>query len=297
MFFVGFTPQERARVAAGEDVAATTGRFGQRLPLREPAPLTDLEGIDLYDRTRLAEEGINNIEGLAHADIVDLMSSTRISAAQLVDWTDQAILYLRVGGDLAAKDQDRRRTNKKKKPDATSNATNKAADPAETAPTSKLPPDVHANLAHLRSYGIRTATDLLAAYEQAVRRGNGVKEVQWAEVRALRHALKLPTGSHDSTVSSIQTIIDTLPDEEWFVQVRNWRDPEFSGFASWYSYLDGDGRVHRPSRSELPTRVAAALVPPPSVPMVSPSRPTSIPGSINGGSPDHVSAGAHLEAL
>ena len=67
----------------------------KKLPLDEPAPLTELEGIDLYDRTRLAEEGINNIEALAHADLVDLMSSTRISAAELVDWTDQAILYLR----------------------------------------------------------------------------------------------------------------------------------------------------------------------------------------------------------
>ena len=78
----------------------TAGIF-KMLPLHEPAPLTSLEGIDLYDRTRLDEEGVNNVEGLAHSDIVDLMSSTRISAAQLVDWTDQAILYLHVGGDAA----------------------------------------------------------------------------------------------------------------------------------------------------------------------------------------------------
>jgi hypothetical protein len=67
-------------------------RRSRILPLHEPAPQTDLEGIDLYDRTRLAEEGVNNVEALAHADIVDLMSSTRNCAAQLVDWTDQAIL-------------------------------------------------------------------------------------------------------------------------------------------------------------------------------------------------------------
>ena len=84
-------------MAAGEAVATDEG-LERHFPLHEPAPLTDLEGIDLYDRTRLAEEGINNVEALAHADIVDLMSSTRISAAELVDWTDQAILYLRVGG-------------------------------------------------------------------------------------------------------------------------------------------------------------------------------------------------------
>ena len=43
----------------------------------------------------IPEEGINNIEALAHADIVDLMSSTRISAAELVDWTDQAMRSIR----------------------------------------------------------------------------------------------------------------------------------------------------------------------------------------------------------
>jgi hypothetical protein len=40
-------------------------------------------------------------------------------------------------------------------------------------------------------------------------------------------------------VRSIQTIIDTLPDEEWFVQVHNWRSSEFGAADAWYSYLDG----------------------------------------------------------
>ena len=34
-------------------------------------------GIDLYDRSRLAEEGINNVEALAHYDIVRLLLRTR----------------------------------------------------------------------------------------------------------------------------------------------------------------------------------------------------------------------------
>src|SRR4029079_9457249 len=93
LFFVGFMPQS-ALVWLREKVSSR--RF-KVIPLHEPAPLSELEGIDLYDRTRLAEEGVNNVEALAHADIIDLMSSTRISAAELVDWTDQAILYLKVG--------------------------------------------------------------------------------------------------------------------------------------------------------------------------------------------------------
>jgi hypothetical protein len=162
MFFVGFLPQS-ALVWLREKLSQGTGIW-RALPLHEPAPLTELEGIDLYDRTRLAEEGINNVEALAHADIIDLMSSTRISAAELVDWTDQALLYLRVGGDAYAQ-RDR--------------------DDAGAPP----PPHVRRNLSHLRSFGIRTATDLVQVYEQALRRGTDPRR-KAAEVQLLRDALE-----------------------------------------------------------------------------------------------------------
>jgi hypothetical protein len=67
----------------------------------EEHPLTELEGIDLYDRTRLEQEGVTNVESLAHCDLVDLLLQTRIPPGRLVDWVDQAILYLHVGGDDA----------------------------------------------------------------------------------------------------------------------------------------------------------------------------------------------------
>ena len=71
--------------------------------LADPLPLTDLQGIDLYDRTRLASEGVTNIEALAHHDLVELMLLTRIPVPRLVDWTDQAILHLHVIEDDRAK--------------------------------------------------------------------------------------------------------------------------------------------------------------------------------------------------
>jgi hypothetical protein len=207
------------------------------VPLEELAPLTELEGIDLYDRTRLAEEGVNNIEALAHADIVDLMSTTRIAAAALVDWADQAILYLRVGGDAGARDKAAKR---------------KHSDDA-ARPSGVQPPDARQNLFHLRRYGIRTATDLLQAYDQAIRRGGGDHGKEQAEVDALRTALELPSKPEDAPISPIQMIIDTLPDEEWFTQIRNWRNPEFGAADSWYWYLDGVGMS--PLRAPLPERV------------------------------------------
>src|SRR5690606_23591293 len=40
------------------------------------------------------DEGVDNIENLAHADIVDLMLHTRIPLETLLDWVDQSILIL-----------------------------------------------------------------------------------------------------------------------------------------------------------------------------------------------------------
>jgi hypothetical protein len=62
--------------------------------IEEPVPLKSLEGIDLYDRARLLDEGIANIEALANHDLIDLLLETRIPAARLIDWMDQAILHL-----------------------------------------------------------------------------------------------------------------------------------------------------------------------------------------------------------
>ena len=72
-------------------------------------------------------------------------------------------------------------------------------------------------------------------------------------------ALELPSRPEDSPVSTIQTIIDTLPDEEWFAQVRNWRNPEFGAPDSWYWYLDGNGWT--PQRAWIPGRVERAKAP------------------------------------
>ena len=63
-------------------------------PLAESQPITELEGIDIYERARLAGEGVENVEALAHGNLVDLLLQTRIPAGRLIDWVDQAILYL-----------------------------------------------------------------------------------------------------------------------------------------------------------------------------------------------------------
>lgn len=124
-FFVGIVP-ETGLAVIHDVLRARWNPVGKLIPsLEEKDPLSRLEGITLYDRARLLEEGIENVENLAHHDIIELMLRTRIATPRVVDLVDQAILYLHVRSD-------------------------RSGDPEDS-------------LQRLRRIGVRTATDLLEA--------------------------------------------------------------------------------------------------------------------------------------
>lgn len=100
-FLIGIVP-ETAFVLWRETVAGGLSLLPSFKALEERQPLQDLEGVDLYDRARLLEEGISNVQALAHHELVDLLLETRIPAGRLVDWVDQAILYLHCNCPSAA---------------------------------------------------------------------------------------------------------------------------------------------------------------------------------------------------
>jgi hypothetical protein len=131
VFVAGIVP-ETAFVYMQELLRRGRGSFRQA-ELVEAHPLTNLEGIDIYDRARLSDEGVTNVEALAHHDLIELMLYTRIPPARLVDWVDQAILYLHVG-DLPVEGNGQDKTRLR-------------------------------SLAILRARGIRTATDLERAWD------------------------------------------------------------------------------------------------------------------------------------
>ncbi len=157
--------------------------------LTEQHPLTDLEGIDIYDRARLEQEGVTNIEALAHSNLVELILQTRIPAGRLVDWTDQALLYIHV---------------------RTSGTEPEAANQAERKKAADEKRD------HLRDWGIRTASDLLVARAAAYQRGGP------AEVDRLLKRLS----AKGNNPSQLQTVIDAISDDEWMRQIMDWHDPE-----------------------------------------------------------------------
>jgi hypothetical protein len=160
------------------------------LSLVERYPLTDLEGIDIYDRARLLDEGVGNIEGLAHHDLPSLMMYTRIPAGRLVHWTDQAILFLHVA------------------------ATTEEGDSAEL------------RLATLKSHGIHTATDLESARNAAAAR---VRARARASANGDQGPSELDTFLFllgEGTLPRIQVILDAIADEQWMRNLRYWHKSE-----------------------------------------------------------------------
>jgi len=125
-FIVGFFPLVGLQFIQG----IVTRAFGAMVPsLKSDYPLDQLDGFDLWYQTRLAEEGIEDVQNLTTMNLVDVMLHTRVPTGRLVDWIDQGFLLIRL------------------------------------APTvGKLPTDKISDRQALRSVGIRTATDLLKVF-------------------------------------------------------------------------------------------------------------------------------------
>ncbi len=133
---------------------------------QEVLSLNELEGVHLYDRARLLEEGIENIENFAHHNMIELIARTRIPTPRLVDMFDQAVLYLHLGMDESE--------NRK-------------------------------FLAALKSYGIRTATDLDVALKT---------ERSYNCLKSVTPALPL---------ERMEVIYQAFSDDEWYDHLTQWR--------------------------------------------------------------------------
>lgn len=123
-FFIGVFPQIGVQL-----LKAGTGKLLSRaIPsMSVRFPLSDLDGLTVWDQARLLEEGIEDVHALATANLVDLLLGTRVPVNTLIDWVDQALLYLSVPtawGDRSPRDD-------------------------------------------LRMFGIRTATDLVRVWDGA----------------------------------------------------------------------------------------------------------------------------------
>ena len=63
-------------------------------------PLSSIEGLNVWQEARFAEEGIEEMQHLVSADLVELLLRSRTTVSKLMDWLDQATLAMRCpGGD------------------------------------------------------------------------------------------------------------------------------------------------------------------------------------------------------
>jgi hypothetical protein len=89
-FFTGLFPERGVRWV----VTIATGVLRQREKLREPRKLMEIEGLSHWQRDRLEQEGVENLQNLATAELLTLIVRTPYDVGQIVDWVDQAILLV-----------------------------------------------------------------------------------------------------------------------------------------------------------------------------------------------------------
>jgi hypothetical protein len=183
--------------------------------MEDRLPLTKLAGIDLYERARLEEEGISNLENFAQADIAELTLTTRFSAAQVVEWIDQTILYLRASGISPPVDIDAIRG------DATPEAANGAAEAAtsgasnSTRPAGTPEPTL---LPLLNAWGVRRATDLACPDGCTLR----------LEIEELAKEENDP----DYLLSRLKALLSLVRSDHLFGNVLHWRQADFRTAAT-----------------------------------------------------------------
>jgi hypothetical protein len=93
-FLLGFYPELGLRLLK-QRVMTFVKRFGSDDETHYP--LHDLDGCNLWCQARLLEEGVEDMQNLVTANLVDLMVNTRMPVSRMLDWMDQAYLYLRIG--------------------------------------------------------------------------------------------------------------------------------------------------------------------------------------------------------
>jgi hypothetical protein len=218
-FVIGIVPeagttyiQETARRRPNLGIFSRNQNEEPDIKIDEEHPLINLEGITIYDRSRFQEVGINNIENLAHHNLIELLVRVGVTTERIVDLFDQAILYLHLGLDKESLGWSRQ---------------------------------------VLREYGIRTATDLLIVYEKkpglknlnldsphhsanvgsgadrfmsygkkakSGDTGAGIDETAGASARG---AFDSPDGA--AVPTKVETIYAALQEHQWVSHLRYWR--------------------------------------------------------------------------
>jgi len=223
IFFIGMYPD--LGIVLIEGLVRRVVRTGYRTQY----PLSRIQELTRLDSERLSEEGIDNIQHLATADIVNLLLKTRLPPERIVDWIDQALLqfHLLPTKNDAKKEAKQTSTSSDENKTVSSSSQEEANEPSggesdmqeqinkleqlrasvEELQGLDTQDPVHAFLAT----GIRTATDLLYCFDRlgTDRRAALRKAVGWM----------LPAKELDFLVAALR-------EDPNIVHIRHWRENE-----------------------------------------------------------------------
>jgi hypothetical protein len=159
-------------------------------------PLSDLDGMNVWYEARLLEEGIEDVQNLVTASMVEVLLHTRVSVARLVDWHDQAQLFLHL---RPRSEEDKRRDHPRSDEDK------RREHPRDT----------------LAAIGVRSATAFLEMFPVTAVNDRG----EWTDPRAERafNALGPPPGN-ELSADAVMAIARVLHAERGLDPVKSWRD-------------------------------------------------------------------------
>jgi hypothetical protein len=205
-FVIGFFPLVGMQ-ALQRTAAAVLRAF---VPTLNPAyPLNQIDGLSVWYEARLLEEGIEDMQSLATANLVDVILHTRVPVGRLVDWVDQAHLYLHL-------DRIERGWLERRFPMSRGNGEANVQPVAHGSVTATSRAGTRTRTA-LRQLGIRKATDLLRAFPPDKINPDSPPDSGWAA-----HLRALAKGGLDlNQVRSIVRVLDTAPSP--LAPIWNWQ--------------------------------------------------------------------------
>lgn len=187
-FVIGFFP------LAAMQFLQKTAAVGLKMAvpsLQTDYPLSDLDGLSVWYEARLLEEGIEDLQNLTTANFVDVLLHTRVPVGRLVDWIDQAHLFLHMEPERRGRRKNGLPSHREK----------------------------------LRRHGIRTASDLCDVFRsgQAGEFSSVAGEIQSEEDRDLRRGLRWILNDKPEPPSVTQAILKAFGNDPNLVPVRNWK--------------------------------------------------------------------------
>lgn len=217
-FLVGFFPL--LGLQALQKVAAFAIRKATPLLRNDNYPLSDLDGLNVWYEVRLMEEGIEDMQSLTTANLVDVILHTRVPVGRLVDWIDQAFLYVHLEAPKAELERWETWVKRRRKGGRAYEDPGESSHPEDWNPW--RPPLTSRE--KLRRLGIRCATDLedachLRAYVTA--ESEYVSAEDEVELQAKLRCV-LNTGLQPEP-SAVNVILKSLENEPNMKAVRRWR--------------------------------------------------------------------------